>query len=168
MAIIKSTKVTNQENALLNAHGQDGFSKHKTDLILTPAIVADNDVIVTNILIPVDAPVWSIKAAFDDLGTAGDLNLGLYNGETDVDDLVHGDAVDEDCFAVGIDVNAAATALTEYRFDALDIDTALEKAWELAGLTARPTTYNHFRVCFTASQATTLVGHIIIQCDIGA
>lgn len=168
MAIFKSTKVTRQEAGYLNGHGQDGFSKLKTDLIATGGAVADNDIIVTNILIPIDAPVHSIKAAFDDLGTTGDLNLGLYNGETDVDLLVHGDAIDEDCFALAIDVNAAPVPLTEYRFSALGIETGTQKAWELAGLSARPTTYKHFRVCFTASEATTAAGDIFIKCEIGA
>ncbi len=167
MAIVKSSLVTRQELGLPSEVGQDGSLKFKSDLITTPAIVADNDIIVTNILIPVTAHVASIRAALDDLGTTGDLNLGLYNGETDVDDLVHTAAINEDCFAVGIDVNAAATALTEYRFDALGIETGTQKAWELAGLSDRPTTYQFFRVCFTASEATTAIGDIYIDCQIG-
>jgi hypothetical protein len=168
MAVIKSSKIDRLEAGHLSGHGQDGFSKRKDDLITTTGVVADNDVIATSILIPVDAPVHSIKAAFDDLGTTGDLNLGLYNGETDVDDLVHTAAIDEDCFAAAIDVNAAAVALTEYRFSALGIETGVQKAWELAGLSARPTTYNHFRVCFTASEATTAAGDIFISVAVGA
>lgn len=165
MAVHKSTLVTRQESGLLSPIGLNGnFKKHK-DLITLSGAIADNDVIVTNILIPVDAVIGDIICGFDDLGTTGDLNIGLYNGETDVDDLVHTVAIDEDCFAVAVDVNAAAVVPTNYRFSALGIETVTQKAWELAGLSAKPTTYNFFRLCFTASEATTAGGDILVSVE---
>ena len=95
----------------------------------------------------------------DDLGTTGDVNLGFYPGNLAVDDLVYTAAVDEDALGTAIDVNAAALADVEIRFETDNLDTLDDAAWEIAGLSARPE-YDHFILALTASEATTAAGDI--------
>ncbi len=120
--------------------------------------VANNEIIFLA-EIPVDARITSIRNWSDDLGTTGALNLGFYKGTVNTTTAVDTDAVDEDALATAIDVNAAATADVELRFEVLDINTLAKPAWELAGLTSRPD-YATFLVAFTASAATTAAGDI--------
>jgi hypothetical protein len=120
--------------------------------------IANNEIIFLA-EIPVDARITSIRNWTDDLGTTGTLNLGFYKGTVDTTTAVDTDAVDEDALATAIDVNAAATADVELRFEVQDINTLAKTAWELAGLTSRPD-YNTFLVAFTAAAATTAAGDI--------
>jgi len=119
------------------------------------AIADDSVVVLTEI--PVDAFISSIRFWSDDLGSTGLFNLGFYPGSKKASDLVVADAVDEDALATAIDVNAAAVADSELRFEAANISTVGKKAWELAGLSARPA-YGFFYLALTASEATTAAG----------
>ena len=163
MAILKSTIVTtaddldDQIEKGLNGSGEKVIIAH----VVTPAIVADNDVILM-CEIPVEAKITSIKMSSDDLGTAGDLNVGFYPGPgSGVTIAAATDAVDEDAIGTAIDVNAAVTADVEIRFETANISTATEKAWELAGLSAKPD-YATFYLAFTASEATTAAGDLVL------
>lgn len=118
---------------------------------------ADADTAVLGEAIPLEASITSVRIASDDLGSAGVMDVGLgYLNDAGV--VV---AVDADCFASGLDVNAAAVAFTERRFTALNIDTAGKKAWELcSGVTAKPTSYPEFFLLLTFTTGTTAAGTV--------
>lgn len=140
--------------------GIQGFEKVAVVKVTTTGAVADND-IVALAEIPVEAKITSIRLWSDDLGTTGDFNLGFYPGNTTFTSLLHTDAVDEDALGTAIDVNAAALADVEVRFEVKDINTIDDKAWELAGLSTRPE-YDTFLLAFTASEATTAAGDVSV------
>ena len=108
--------------------------------------------------ITVDSVLHSVKMAADDLGTAGTIDIGFFKKNADGTYT----AVDVDAIASAIDVNAAATGLTEYRFEAAAIDTADQPAWELAGLSARPD-YNDIYVGISTPTGTTAAGTVALQ-----
>jgi hypothetical protein len=93
-------------------------------------------------LIPVDAKLTSVMLAFDDLGTSAPADLGFYRDDDGTT------AVDSDAIATAIAMGTAQTTWAEYRFEAANINTANQPAWELAGLSARPS-YGMFALCAT-------------------
>ena len=86
--------------------------------------------------LPVDAKLISAKFAFDDFGgTTATMDIGFWKANADGVFT----AVDADALVNDLDIAGAAIALTEYRFSALNIDTAALPVWDLAtGLSARP------------------------------
>lgn len=164
MAIHKSDLVSNRENGIKNKLGTKGKPVTQMDVITFSGAVADNDVIVTDILIPIDAIILSVKFASDKLGTTGDFNLGFHKGNVDVSTLTDSvGVVDEDALAVDIDVNAAVVTNAEHRFNVNGIESALSSAWSLcAALSARPTDYKTLRLTLTASEATTASGDCLV------
>ena len=135
---------------------QGGTVHAIVDTVETSAIMSVNDT-VTLCRLPVDAVLLSFKLAIDDLGTTGDIEVGFYRTIGD------GAAViDADIIANVIDVNAAVTALTEYRFDTLDINTAKQPVWDIAGVAARPS-YEFLDVKANFTEASTVTGTISVQ-----
>lgn len=134
-----------------------GHEKAVATSVAAP-ILADNDIVVFA-EIPVEANITSIRHWSDDLGTTGTLNVGFYPGNVAASGLTDADAVDEDAIATAVDVNAAALADVEIRFEVKDINTLGQQAWELAGLASRPD-YDFFYVAYTAAAATTAAGDI--------
>lgn len=108
--------------------------------------------------ITVDSILHSVKMATDDLGTAGDIDIGFYYKAADGTYTI----IDVDAIASAVDVNAAATALTEYRFEAAGIETADQPAWELAGLSAKPA-YEDIYIGISTVEGTTAVGTVAMQ-----
>jgi hypothetical protein len=159
MAVNNSGFISDREDkALQVGKHESGSVKGASTTAALSAGISDNDII-NMFEIPVDANILSYRHWSDDLGTTGDLNLGFYPGNLDPDDLTDADAVDEDALATAVDVNAAALADTELRYEVKDINTAGQKAWELAGLSTRPN-YGTFFVSYTASEATTAAGDV--------
>lgn len=80
--------------------------------------------------LPAFAKIHRLELATDDLAsTSCTLNLGLYEvGEG----TSAGTVIDADCLATAIDVGTAATAMTDYRYEVLDINTANLPLWDLA------------------------------------
>ncbi len=157
----KSDIITNRDNLdIQNIQQADGKENVITAHILTGGAVADNDVIVMA-EIPVNASITSIRMWSDDLGSAGDFNLGFYEGVRVAADVVVADAIDEDALGTAIDVNAAALADVEVRFEVQNISTQGDEAWRLAGLSEQPD-YGTFFICFTASEATIDTGDVIL------
>lgn len=103
------------------------------DTVELTALATDDTVVLCRI--PVDAKITSIMLAADDLATTSiTIDLGLYEGFTDG---AAASAVDDDCFATAVNIDGGV-AFTEYRFEAANIDTIVEPAWEVAALSARP------------------------------
>ncbi|MCH7909823.1 MAG: hypothetical protein IIB38_09430 [Candidatus Hydrogenedentes bacterium] len=134
---------------------QGGVVDPIVDTIETSDIMAINDT-VTLCRLPVDAILLSFKMAVDDLGSAGDIELGFYRTIGD-----GAAAIDIDIIAALIDVNTAATALTEFRFDTLDINTVKQPVWDIAGVSARPD-YEFLDVKANFLEASTAAGTISI------
>lgn len=161
---VTSNLITDRENSQkqVDKHVHGG-KKGIITSCATGGALTDNSVIVM-CEIPVDAGIPSIRMWSDDLGTTGDVNLGFYPGNIDPDDIVVADAVDEDCLATAIDVNAAATANVEVRFEVKGHETIEDKAWEIAGLSSKPS-YGTFFLAFTLSEATTAGGDITLSVE---
>ncbi len=90
--------------------------------------------------LPIDATLSSLKCAFDDLGTTGAFSLGLYIPTDGLDGSALADA-SVGAFATGITVTSAI-GWTEYRYSVKGIETVAQKAWQLAGASARPSAAN--------------------------
>lgn len=162
MAITKSDIVTDSLN--LDTQADQGHYSRVRGVSAHQALsgaAADNDIIFFH-KIPVNALIDSIILNSDDLGTTGDINIGFYPGNVDVDNATDSDAVDEDAIGTAIDVNAAALSNVEIRFETKDINTINSKAWELAGLSSEPD-YADFYIAGTFSEATTAAGDICIR-----
>lgn len=161
MAVHQSTLIANREDKSKQIpRGEQAQERVALAGYEATGAIADNDVVVLA-EIPVGARITSIRWSSDDLGTTGDLNVGFYPGNADVAALTDADAVDEDALATALDVNAAALADVEIRFEAQDLSTVNDTAWELAGLSAAPA-YNTFLIAATASEATTAAGGIAV------
>lgn len=160
MAVVKSDIVTTADDLdTQNVSGIYGAPIQASFVYTAAGAIADNTVILL-CEIPVDAIISSIKWSSDDLGTTGTFNLGLYPGRGSGTTIAADtDAVDEDCLATAIDVNAAALADVEVRFEVDDHADRNDRAWEIAGLTSRPD-YSTFYLCATAAAATTAAGDI--------
>lgn len=139
-----------------NSRLHGGLLKGAVDTFELADTANDDDHIVFRL--PIDAVLYSVKMAADDLGSAGTINIGFHR-KTDAGDYV---AVDVDAIASAIDVNTAATGLTEYRFEAADINTANQAVWELANLPARPA-YGDLYLSISTPAGTTAVGTVTMQ-----
>jgi len=82
--------------------------------------------------IPTNASITSIRLASDDLDSTTSLtwHVGLHT--------TAGVAVDADCYATSITLGQAATAFTEYAFEARDINKTGQRVWQDGGVTADP------------------------------
>lgn len=164
MATNKSNLITNRDNKSAQVpRGEQAHTRVALAQFEASGAIADNDIIFLA-EIPVDARITSIRHWSDDLGTTGDLNLGFYPGTVDTDNATDADAVDEDALGTAIDVNAAALADVELRFETKDLSTINDTAWELAGLSSRPD-YGTFLIAYTASEATTAAGGIAVKIE---
>ena len=161
MATILGTHITNMDATPFNrvlAVEYGGFQKTISLTEEFPVMsLADVEIVAK---LPIDAVLPSIKLASDDLGTTGTLNIGFYKKNTDGTYT----AVSAAAIASAINVNTAAVALTEYRFSVKDINTAKQKVWELAGLSARPA-YSDMYVGVAAAAATTAIGTVSMFID---
>lgn len=159
MTITYGTHITNFDAKPfehVNARQHGGVLKGAVDTFELADTANDDAHIVFKL--PIDAVLFSVKMAADDLGTAGTIHIGFHKKNIDGTYV----AVDVDAIASAIDVNTAATGLTEYRFEAADINTALESAWELAGLTTRPD-YEDIYLSISTPAGTTAVGTVTMQ-----
>lgn len=156
MATFKGTHITNFDSlppAAVNSKLHGGVLKTAVDTFEL-ADTANGD-IAHVFKLPIDAVLHSVKFASDDLGTAGTVDIGFYRKANDDTYVV----VDADAIANNIDVNAAAVALTEYRYSVKGIETATQELWQLAGLSARPS-YGDIYVSLTTDTGTTTAGTV--------
>lgn len=97
--------------------------------------------------VPVTATLDSIRIGTGDLATTSvTVDIGFYQvGEPGI-------VVNVDAIATDVDF-AAVTAVTEYRYEVLALDTISQEMWQLAGLAARPE-YPSFDIVMTSAAAT--------------
>ena len=159
MATFKGNLVTNMDAApsernVLGTNG--GALKHIRDVFeLADTANGDSAIVLP---LPVDCVIPSIKFASDDLGSAGTVDITFFYKASDGTYTEIADGL----VANGVDVNASAVALTEYRYSVLDIDTANKKAWELAGLSERPS-YGTIYLGLTTDTGTTTAGTVVLE-----
>lgn len=161
MATVKAANITNLDSdpkVAVSAKLNRGNPFTIIDTIETPAILSIGDIVILA-RVPVDATLLSVKVANDDLGTTGDLDLGFYVGTTSGGTA--GAVLDADAISADIDMNTAAVAMTEYRYDVLNINTIQQPVWDLATLSERPD-YDYIDICLTATEATTAIGTISV------
>ncbi len=91
---------------------------------------ADDTLVIARV--PTDATLDSLRFAFDDNGGTITLDIGFYQVGSP------GTVIDQNALGTVIDTSTAAIAMTEYRFETQEINTIIERMWELANLSARP------------------------------
>lgn len=144
-----STLVTNFEaspqtmNKVYQLGGRVRVAQGTIALATTDLDVSD---IVMLAPLPTSASIVSLKLAADDLDSNGSptlaWNVGLYT--------TAGVAVDADCYATAITLGQAATAFTEYRYEAANINTCGQQLWEDGGVSTNPDGGQYY-VALTAS-----------------
>lgn len=162
MAVFKSDLVTNEDAGTMNEKHTQGLLKNINALLELASTSADNDVHLM-LRIPVDANITELYFASDDLGSTGDFNVGFYPVNGTVITAVT-DTIDEDALASAIDVNTAAVAKIDIRYEVQNIDSLGERAWELAGLSSKPD-YAYFYIALTNTAATTAAGTVTLSCN---
>lgn len=103
-----------------------------------------------------NASIMSIRLAADDLDSNGSptlaWNVGLYTSGGTVKDV--------DAYASAITLGQAATAFTEYRFEAANITTCGQRVWEDAGDTSDPTATYYVAASVSTAAATGAAGDL--------
>ena len=148
MTTKNSTLVSNFEaspkvmNAAHQLHGVKRIAQGSIALAIADVGASD---IVMLAPIPSNASITSIKLASDDLdsGTTLTANVGLYT--------TGGVVADVDAYASVVTDFRAATAFTEFAFEARDINKCGQKVWEDAGASADPKDYYYVAVTFAAA-----------------
>jgi hypothetical protein len=159
MTTTKAANITNYDTTpptIVDSALDGGFIRSIVDTIEVP----DNEDADISILarIPVDAVIPSLMLASDDLGNSAQADLGFYKKNSD-GTYTAGSAA---AIASNLDLNTAAVAFTERRFSVLGIETVQQKAWELAGLSARPA-YDYLFVALTFDTGGTAAGTVSIK-----
>ena len=99
-----------------------------------------------------------------DSGTAGTIDLGLYDLPDDPDGSGIGSAVDDNLFASAIDVNTAALSQVD-QFDeaALDDFDRGKQVWELLGLSSDP--QKEYELCATMDAGSTQAFEFLLEVE---
>lgn len=107
--------------------------------------------------VPTGAVVNSIKLASDDLDSNGTpalaWDLGVYSGADDA-----AETKDEDAYASAITLGQAATAFTEYAFEARNISACGQKVYEDAGDSSDPNDEYFIGLAVSTAAATAAAG----------
>jgi hypothetical protein len=106
--------------------------------------------------IPTNASIISIRLAADDLDSNGSPALVWDVGLHDLG----GTAKDADFYATDITLGQAATAFTEYRFEAADINTCGSRVWEDAGDSSDPGGQYYLSLTVSTAAATAAAGDL--------
>lgn len=140
-----------------------GLNSPLKNVAATKSVTAtDADSLVVFLEVPVDAKLHTVIFASDDMGTTGIIDIGFYPANKPASTLLKADAVDQDALGTLIDVKTAAVAPTDIRFETKAIETLNQKAWEIAGLSARPA-YSHFYIVGTLTEANTATGDMSLR-----
>lgn len=160
MSTKNSTLIANREaeptvaNPTQELHGRKRIAQGTIALATTDIEAAD---VIMLAAVPSNASITSIKIASDDLdsGTTLSCDVGLYT--------TAGVAEDDDCYASDVTDWRAATALTEYAFEARNINLCGQQVWEDAGLSADDGKAHY--VAITVDAAGNTAGDIAFQIE---
>lgn len=164
MTVEKSTRVTNSitKPRVVNNRFGEGRLNSAADTAEV-ADGADGDSCIFDIKIPVDARIRHVYLATDDLVGNALASVGFYVQDSQPDGTTFTE-VDADCLANDVDVNDAAYASTDVRYTVKGIETVNQAAWQLAGLSARPS-YSHFHVAVTFETDTEAAGTVTVNVE---
>lgn len=168
-----TTSVSSQLNDLnskkLAPRGSKAASIRIKGLVVLSGATTIDSVLVFH-RIPVDAIIEDVLVTSSDHGTTGAVDIGFYpaklSKKKDGSDLVKADAIDQDALAAAVDIKTAAITKLNVRYapnGAKAVSTMNQRAWQLAGLSAKPTTYKEFFVAGTLSTATDAAGNIAVE-----
>ena len=158
MTTKNSTLISNFEaspQVASNVYQSGGRMRVAQGTIALATTDIDNDDDIMLAAIPVGASVTSIMLGSDDLDSGGSpsltFNVGLYT--------TAGVVKDEDAYASAITLGQAATALTEFAFEARGIEKCGQRVWEDAGDSSRPDAQLYYlAVTVNAAAATAAAG----------
>lgn len=105
--------------------------------------------------VPTNASIISIKLASDDLDSGSPAllwDVGLHN--------LAGTAKDADFYATDVTLGQAATAFTEYRYEAADINTCGDRVWQNAGDSSDPNGTYYISMTVSTAPATAAAGDV--------
>jgi len=162
--ITKSTFISNIETALrtFNDVRQAGANLKVATATLEVAATDDDDSIYDFVRLPAQAIPYSALIVSDAIAGATDYDLGVYTpveGGTPT-------AVDADCLADGVDINAGFAVPTELLGHTGGIpdpaDYGQKPLWELAGVSADPGDDVLYDICLTANTVGTAAGTITL------
>lgn len=157
MATKNSTLVTNFEAGDLSP-SQELSGKLRVAQGTVALLTGDIDAadIVMLAPVPSNASITSIRLAADDLDSNGSPTLAFNVGLHGTD----GTAADADCFATAITLGQAATAFTEYAFEARNINETGQLVWEDAAASSDPGGFYYVSMTVSTGAATAAAGDI--------
>ncbi len=103
--------------------------------------------------VPADATLDELSFAFDDNGATITIDIGFYLVPVEGAGTP-GAVVDQNALVTLLDTSTAALAMADLRFETQEINTIIERMWELANLSARPS-YEQFDIVATVVTGTT-------------
>jgi hypothetical protein len=159
MPTFKSSSITNADATPYvpdRANDLGAYARSFTEVFELADTADGDDAIVLRF--PATAVLKRISMACDDLGSAGTISIGVHRKNADGTYTVVAAAA----FASNINVNTAAVALTDYRYNVKNIDTANQPLWQLAGLSAAPS-YGDLFLSITTATGTTTAGTVLFD-----
>lgn len=155
----KSTAITNADAVPPTFNGAIAGGQVLTHVGTLATAAADDDGTTMRFArIRSSSRVTSIALLNDAITGATSVDCGLYRTAED-----GGAAVDDDCFASAVDINAGNTAWLELRFEADDINDIEDRAWQVAGLTEDPKCW--FDVVLTFDTIGSGVGDVTLKVE---
>lgn len=164
MAVVhlKSTQITNRDATprVMNSAGVDGGIMR--GFVGTLELTAADDIGSTYrfATVPSNAVMHSLRIYCDDVGNAGDLDIGIYQTTAN-----GGAVVDADVFAAAVDVNAAALngtdVLNESAVTAWGLEDAEKPLWQALGLSSDPGI--DYDIVATATEAVQTGGTVTLR-----
>jgi len=173
---VKSEAVTNIEaNPITALDRKAGVLKTivDQDAILTTSIDEVGDIMLF-CPIPSNAVILDVSVLNDDLDShstpALAADVGLYysgiGGTQALNGKTSGVVLDADCFASAVTTfQAAVTSWTSLRYEAANITTAEQEAWEIGGLSADPGGLFYVGITVTTQAATAAAGDIVVKVE---
>ena len=155
---LSSTQISNRDASpqLLNDPGNSGGSVKQLIAKIETTTGKTSPSTYRFFQIPSNAVISSLKMWTDALSTSVVLDIGVYDTTEN-----GGAAVTDNLFASGVDASSAIAGV-EYRYSALDIDTAGKQLWDLLGLSADPG--KCYDIVVTADATMTAGGGIVLDC----
>jgi len=159
---VSSTQVANAEASPIvfnDANVDGGVLREVIGILETTLAAAGTGSIYRMVRVPSNARISELFVMTDDMGTTGDINVGIHQ-TSDNGGLV----VDADLFASAIDVNAAAVGMTSILHESgqITLDETILPLWGVLGLTSDPGI--DYDITIMPSEAFTATGTMLIKC----
>lgn len=160
MAVVntKSNGVYNADNSIMSNRYLYG-APLKTAVATVEVAAADDDTSVYRMFqVPSNAIIFKIDVKNDAITAGTSYDFGVYNIPPRNGSTAVGAVVDADAFASAVDMSSARVAPLDIVNEALNIDKAEKRLWEILGLSRDPGI--EYDLAFTANTAGTAAGTI--------